>query len=374
MIKRIVSIVLCITFLLSGNKAVVCNADQPKTNMFLEQPVEIQNLRALNNETLLEYMEDAVYSELVDTLDYEEYYVEEVTTRFLSKEYLEELAFNSQKNVFFGYTLLELEQQFDGKSYVFTLGDDGQTSVIEAKEITDDTYFKAVKNAAIGAGAIIVCASVALITKNPAAAATAGKTVKLIFTVSSKGAQAGTLIALQSGAVGGAMAAVVEAFRTGDWEEIKREGLLGASEGFKFGAIAGTVAGVADGIRIVGNTCFFKPGTPQAIKYPSGVEFTTVDNVKYPRFEKWAKAIAKFDKPNMTEALNHTGLSGNYYWDSKLANAQCGFQTTPKGYVWHHVEDMQTMILIPQDLHSVAFGGMSHTGGASLIKTFLELT
>lgn len=373
MIKRIVSLVLCLTFLISGNEVLVCNAEQPNTNIVLELPAEFQDLRALNNDTLLEYVEDAVYCELVDTLDPEEFYVEEVTTRFVSKEYLEELAFNSQKNVFFGYTLLELKQQFDGKPYVFTLGDDGQTTVIEAREITDDTYAEAVKNVAIGAGVIIVCASVALITKNPAAAATAGKTVKLIFTVSSKGAQAGSLIALQSGAIGGGMAAVVEAIHTGDWEEIKREGILGASEGFKFGAIAGTVAGVVDGIRIVGNTCYFKPGTPQAIKYPSGVEFSTVDNVKYPRFEKWAKATAKFDKPNVMDALNHTGLSGNYYWDSKLANAQCGFQTTPKGYVWHHVEDMQTMILIPQDLHSVVFGGMSHTGGASLIKAFLEI-
>lgn len=47
---------------------------------------------------------------------------------------------------------------------------------------------------------------------------------------------------------------------------------------------------------------------------------------------------------------------------------------TPAGYVWHHVEDMQTMILIPQDLHSVAMGGMAHTGGASLIKALLGLS
>lgn len=83
--------------------------------------------------------------------------------------------------------------------------------------------------------------------------------------------------------------------------------------------------------------------------------------------------VAIFNAPTLEAAANHTGLSGTYYWDAKLANAQCGFSQTPAGYVWHHVEDMQTMILVPQDLHSIAMGGMSHTGGASLIKAFLGL-
>ena len=111
------------------------------------------------------------------------------------------------------------------------------------------------------------------------------------------------------------------------------------------------------------------------LKYPEGVEFTkAADGSLFPRFEKWAKATARFDPPSLDTALNHTGLSGNYYWDAKLANAKCGFSKTPAGYVWHHVEDMQTMILIPQDLHSVAMGGMAHTGGASLIKALLGLS
>ena len=94
---------------------------------------------------------------------------------------------------------------------------------------------------------------------------------------------------------------------------------------------------------------------------------------EYPRFEKWSIAEAKFKKPTLKAAKNHTGLSGNYYWDSKLANELNGFSKTPSGYVWHHVEDMQTMILVPQDLHSSYFGGMSHVGGASIIKEYLNL-
>ncbi|MCR5305366.1 MAG: hypothetical protein K6E36_02550 [Oscillospiraceae bacterium] len=36
---------------------------------------------------------------------------------------------NSQENVYFGYTLSELEQQFEGTKYVFTVNDEGQTTV-----------------------------------------------------------------------------------------------------------------------------------------------------------------------------------------------------------------------------------------------------
>ena len=76
--------------------------------------------------------------------------------------------------------------------------------------------------------------------------------------------------------------------------------------------------------------------------------------------------------PTKETAVAHTGLCGQYAYDAKLANAKCGFPETPVGYVWHHVEDMRTMILVPQDLHSPYFGGMGHSGGASLIRAFLE--
>lgn len=386
--KKWIAVSLCIAMLLSGCGTVQTKSAEPSavpasasesapipTEIILpeanEQEVQFDEL---SDDELLDYVENAVYAELVETLDSDEYYVEGVETKYISREYLEEVAYNSQSNIFFGYTLAELNEQFQGAHYVYTLGDDGQTAVQELVEVQDDTYDKVVKNVLIGSGVILVCVTVAVITKNPAASATAGRTVKLIFTASSMGAKAGTKMALQAAGFGGLTAAIMEGFRTGDWDQALKAGLLGASEGFKFGAIFGTVEGIANGIIVVGNTRFFKPGSPQALKYPEGVEFTTgTDGLKYPRFEKWAQATAKFDAPTLEAAANHTGLSGTYYWDAKLANAQCGFSQTPAGYVWHHVEDMQTMILVPQDLHSVAMGGMSHTGGASLIKAFLGL-
>lgn len=334
---------------------------------------DVPEFDSLADKALPLYLENAIYTELVDGLDDEQYFVEGVETIYISKEYLEEVEFNSQANIFFGYTLAELDECFQGKKYVFALSDEGETEVREF-ESYDDTYDRVLKNVAIGTGVILVCVTVAIITKNPAASATAGKTVKLIFTASSMGAKAGTKMALEGAAFGGTISAFLEALKTNDIEEIKKAALLGASDGFKWGAIFGTVKGVSDGIRVVGNSRYFPAGSEQAAKYPQGVEYTIgPDDIKYPRFEKYAKATAKFDTPTLESALDHTGLSGNYYWDSKLANAQCGFAQTPEGYVWHHVEDMKTMILVPQDLHSVAMGGMSHTGGASLIKALLGL-
>lgn len=382
--RRFIALILSFALLLSGCASAQTiqestgDATAPSTEIPTETTVleeEIPEYNSLDDQELLCHVEDAIYTELVQTLDPEMFYVESVATTYVSKEYLEELEYNSQANIFFGYSLADMNAQFQGKRYVFTLDESGQTGVQELVEVEDETYDRIVKNVAIGSGVILVCVTVAIITKNPAATATAGKTVKMIFTASSMGAKAGTVMALQSAGIGGTAAAIMEAVRTGDMEMVLEAGLVGASEGFKFGAIFGTVKGIADGIRIVGNSRFFPSGSEQALKYPEGVEFTqAADGSLYPRFEKWAKATARFDPPSLDTALNHTGLSGNYYWDAKLANAQCGFSKTPAGYVWHHVEDMQTMILVPQDLHSVAMGGMAHTGGASLIKALLGLS
>jgi len=50
-----------------------------------------------------------------------------------------------------------------------------------------------------------------------------------------------------------------------------------------------------------------------------------------------------------------------------MANKAAGLESTPIGYTWHHNEDMQTMQLIPTDLHQA----IRHSGGVSLIKELL---
>lgn len=192
------------------------------------------NFSGLNDPTLLTYAENTVYEDLIDELCDGDYFVEKVDAIYLSEEYIEELAYNSKSNVFFGYTLDELEEEFQGTRYVFTLGDDGQTTVVPMEEIYDDTYDQIIKNVAEGTGVILVCVTVSVATAGVAPA------VSVIFAAS---AATATTFALESGALSFATAAIVRGYQTQDMDQALKAGVLAASEGFKWGAISGAVIG-----------------------------------------------------------------------------------------------------------------------------------
>ncbi len=224
--KKILSFVLVCTLMLG------CAPLQAFAN---EGESDIPDFQGLDDPTLLRYVQDDVYDELVDSLDSDEYFVENVSAVYVSKEYLEELAFNSQSNIFFGYTLEELDEQFQGTRYVFTLSEDGGTGV-EPLEAYDDTYERVIKNVAVGTGVILLCVTVSVVTAGSAPA------VSMIFAASAK---TGAAFALSSGGLGGVSAGVVKGFQTGDFDEAIKAGALAGSEGFKWGAISGAVGGGA---------------------------------------------------------------------------------------------------------------------------------
>nr|WP_244116759.1 HNH endonuclease [Burkholderia cepacia] len=85
-------------------------------------------------------------------------------------------------------------------------------------------------------------------------------------------------------------------------------------------------------------------------KYPQGVKFNSQG---FPDFAPYAKA-----------QVDVVGLTGDYNKDAALSNQAAGFKKTPSGYVWHHVENAETMLLIPQDLHDA----IRHTGGSAVLK------
>ena len=200
----------------------------------------------LDDTALLTYLEDSVYTELVTTLDNEMYFVENVSALYISKEYLEEVAYNSQENIYFGYTLSELDAYFQGTRYVFTLGEDGQTIVTEFQEY-DDTYDQILKNVAIGTGVILVCVTVSVVSGGLGAPA-----VSMIFAASAK---TGTVMALSSGVFSGVSAGIVTGIETGDFDEAMKSAALAGSEGFKWGAISGSIAGgTGEAIALKGAT------------------------------------------------------------------------------------------------------------------------
>ena len=206
----------------------------------------VNSYTSLNDAKLLRYVEDNIYSNLVNILDSEKYFVENVKAVYISKEYIEELEYNSKNNIYFGYTLRELDEQFEGKKYYFTLSENGETTVKEVESISsDDTFNKIIKNVAIGSGVILICVTVSLVTAGAPA-------VSMIFATSAKTA---TTISLSSGAIGGLTAGIVKGIETGNVKEAVKKGMLVGSEGFKWGAISGAVkGGIGEAMALKGAT------------------------------------------------------------------------------------------------------------------------
>ncbi len=247
--KRLIALLLSVVMLLTG-----CGQTQSPSTMTKESDVvtesaepsvtasdfvEWENVEpqydSLDDEQLLAHIEDLVYRDTIVSLNSDEYFVENVSAVYISKEYLEEVAFNSQSNIYFGYTLAELDEIFQGTKYIFTLGEDGTTAVQELQEIEDVSTETMLKNVAIGTGVILVCVTVSVVSAGVGAPA-----VSMIFAASATTAKT---FAISSAAFGGISAGVVRGIQTGDFNEAMEAAAMGATEGFKWGAISGAVVG-----------------------------------------------------------------------------------------------------------------------------------
>lgn len=191
--------------------------------------------KSLDEADLLTHVEDLVYRDTITSLDSNKYCVENVSSVYISKEYLEEAAFNSQSNIYFGYTLEELNEIFPDTKYIFTQGKDGTTTIQELQEIKDTSVETMLKNIAIGTGVILTCVTVSSVSAGAGLPA-----VSVIFAASAKTAES---LAISSAAFGGISAGVVKGIQTGDINEVLKSASMGAAEGFKWGAISGAVTG-----------------------------------------------------------------------------------------------------------------------------------
>lgn len=238
--KRILALLLILSLLACGLPASLAEEAALPAGSIPEA-----GFSGMNDPNLLRYTEDSVYESLVSALDSEEYFVENVSAVYISQEYIDELAYNSQANIYFGYTLQELSEQFQGKKYVFTLGDDGTTIATEFEAYEDNTFDRVVKNVAIGTGVILLCVTVSVVTAGVGAPA-----VSMIFAAAAK---TGTAMAISSGAIGGISAGIVTGIETGNLEEALKSAALAGSESFKWGAISGAIiGGVNQGTALYG--------------------------------------------------------------------------------------------------------------------------
>lgn len=232
----------------------------------------IEDFTDMDDPALLQFLEDSIYATLEEEYADADFYfeIEDVSTQFISKEYLDETAYNSKANIFFGYDLVQLNEVFEGNKYIFTLADDGQTGVQEFEEIPYDVYDKVIRNVVIGTGVILICVTIAVASGGIASGAMAsagtstisglaglstvgaGATkVSLIFTASAKTA---TLLATQGTVIAGTTTLIKRGIETGwDAEAMIESAAMNASEGYKYGAITGAVTGAAKGIKTVRN-------------------------------------------------------------------------------------------------------------------------
>ena len=231
--KRIIALFLVVLLVFSG-----CSINTPKNNKQEKTTQQKEKVTVVNdnkdNNTAVADIEDQVYKQVIDSIG-DDYYVREVKAQYYSKEYLEEVDYNSKENVLFGYHLSDLDNSFGAGSYVFTLGKDGKTTV-EAFKPYDDTTEKLVRNVAIGTGVIVVCVVIAAVSGGVGAPAVAA-----VFAASAKGAAIGAFSgAIIDGTVGGVTTAIAT---DGDKDAIIKSIKDEAGEGFKWGAIIGGVTG-----------------------------------------------------------------------------------------------------------------------------------
>ena len=262
--KKIISFALsCLLLLTSVPLPTAAKPDNAKVsakkssvNSYIDtnsaQYIKSLSFESLSDPDFLRYIKDSLYNELAKQLG-EGFVIEDIDAVYISKEYLEELAYNSLENIYFGHKLSEIEQQFQGVKYIFTLGEDGKTTVEEFKEAkaieengeiateekNDSNFYKKIlKNVAIGSGVILLCVTVSVVS----AGAGAPAAVSVILAASAKA----SIAFAGSGAVLGAVSAgAIEGVKTHNFKKALKAAALEGSEGFKWGAISGAVAGGA---------------------------------------------------------------------------------------------------------------------------------
>ena len=284
--KRLLSLLIVCTLVFtacaSQNQQIqpAATADASETTAGADfSELEDTDFSGLGDPALSQHLIDSIYTILIDELDSDAYFIENVEAIYISKEYLDELAFNSQENIYFGYNLFELNEQYQGARFIFTLGDDNQT-IVQEFEAYDDTFDKIVRNVAIGSGVILLCVTVSVVTGGAAAPA-----VCLIFATSAKTAAIG---AGAGGVISGAAAGIITGIETKDFNESMKAAALAGSEGFMWGAIAGAITGGASsaialrGATLNGLSMNEAAMIQRESKYPLDVikEFKTYDQYK----------------------------------------------------------------------------------------------
>ena len=118
--KRIISLLLAAIFILAGcikNPIPENTTDDSKdTTASVQLTDDLVNLempeyKSFGDEAFLKYFENRLYKDMVSSINSDEYFIENVQAIYYSQEYIDEFLFNSQSNLFFGFTLAKYESR-----------------------------------------------------------------------------------------------------------------------------------------------------------------------------------------------------------------------------------------------------------------------
>lgn len=183
-----------------------------------------------------EVIKDLVYKNLIDQIDTNEYFISDISTQRVSQEYLQQVEANNEENIIFTKTTSELENMEDN-AYFFDVDDSGNTIIqeISKDDVHENSSLRTViNNISIGAGVIMVTASIGLLTTTSAPA------LSVICLV---GAKSGLIGAMSTGAISTAISGTANYVKTKNLAKSAENAIVGGSEDFKIAAIACTATG-----------------------------------------------------------------------------------------------------------------------------------
>ena len=231
--KRILSILVGVSLLISGF------VQKPVESRYGQKTVGGYSSDSLNQDQA--FCED-LYAAIESQLDSDDYEINDISTIYLSKEYIEEKIFNSQSNVYFGYTLPEIEWSFEGDRFVFAPDGEGHT-IVKEFEPYEDPFEQIFKDICFGTGVILVC-----VTASVFSGALGMTSACVVFAYA---AETAVKTAFSYAVVGSFISGAISAYKTQDFDEVMKSMAIGASRGYKIGAVIGAVSGGVKALKTI---------------------------------------------------------------------------------------------------------------------------
>lgn len=232
--KKLILTCLILCLLVSG-----CTTSKKKEQNVQESDGQKEVVyTGLDDSTLVEDLETEVYDELINNFKDKNYYISDIEVKYISDEYLEELSYNSNESIYFGYSLSELDKKFGDTKYIFDIDENGKTVVKELKECKEE-YNKTLKNLAIGSGIILIGGTISL-----GLASVAPQLSFVVAVATKESAKLSTIGAVSTGVISTA----ASMYETKNFNQALSTGIESASEGFKVGALTGLLSGASKGV------------------------------------------------------------------------------------------------------------------------------